>query len=605
MKLFIGSKFTEHDSAAYIINPSEQDVFAMSTERITRFKHDYLYPTFVIKKYLERKKINPENITEIYLGLPFNSNGTVKISPQLNEKETLLRKVFQLKYIKDVQDFKKSFHPLKYIFALAHKDGWRLLLTRLHKNMKIYKLRTVEEESKNVLQSIFPNATIHTSTYDHAFCHAVSSYYSSEFKDATLITMDGYGDGVFSRAYLCENGKFTEIATSKYQSINLGNISIGSIGEIYSYFTKLLGFQPQADEGKVEALAAYGDHQNELYTKLMDLITFNPETLSIEIDIDKGYNFLRIENIQSYINRMSKEDISASVQQFLEDSTIPYYKAVLEKTGVSNLCMSGGVAANVIMNLNIFENVTENLHIIPAMGDEGTSEGAAILMMLNNGYTQEEIQWLKATKMPYLGSAYTNDEIKDTLIDAKGIQYEYIEENWPKKIALLLEQKKIGALFQGRAEWGPRALGNRSIIAITNDKDIRTKINKEIKKRPLFQPFCPSILIEEKERLFEKTYNNKHMTCAFRLKSEFNDAIPSSIHIDGTARVQFVSYEDNPNYYLLLSEIKKITGFGVLINTSFNKHGRTIVETPQDAVDDFLDTDLHFMMIGNYLVTRQ
>lgn len=605
MKLFIGSKFTEHDSAAYIINPAEHDVFAMSTERITRFKHDYLYPTFVIEKYIERKNINPADVTAVYLGLPFNSNATVKISPQLNEKEALLRKVFKLKYIKDVQIFKKSFHPLKYAFALFGKDGWRLLVSRLLKNMKVYKLRTVEEEAKNVLQTIFPNATIHTRTYDHAFCHAVSSYYSSDFESASLITMDGYGDGVFSRAYLCEKGYFTEVATSRYQSITLEGMNVGSIGEIYSYFTKLLGFQPQADEGKVEALAAYGNHQNELYERLMDLVTLNSETLSLDIDVQKGYELLKKENLQPYLSSMSKEDVSAAVQQFLEDSTIPYYKAVLEKTGEKNLCISGGVAANVIMNLNIFENITENLHIIPAMGDEGTSEGAAILMMLNNGYTQKDIQWLKSEKMPYLGSEYTDDEINDALLNAKGIQYEYIGEEWPKKIAGLLGQKMIGALFQGRMEWGPRALGNRSIIAITNDKDIRTKINKEIKKRPLFQPFCPSILIEEKDRLFEKAYDNKHMTCAFRLKNEFYDAIPSSIHVDGTARVQFVSKEDNPNYYRLLSEVKAISGFGVLINTSFNKHGRTIVETPQDAIDDFLDTDLHFMMIGNYLVTRK
>lgn len=605
MTLFIGSKFTEHDSAAYIINPDEQDVFAMSTERITRFKHDYLYPTFVLEKYIERKKINPKNITAVYLGLPFSSNGTVTISPQLNQKEALLRKVFHLKYIKDVQSFKKSFHPLKYTMALLNIDGWHLLISRLLKNIKLYKLRTVEEEAKIVLKNIFPNATIHTQTFDHAYCHAVSSYYSSDFEEATLITMDGYGDGVFSRAYIAKNGQFTEISSSKYQSISLEGMSIGSIGEIYSYFTKLLGFQPQADEGKVEALAAYGNHENELYYKLMDIVTLNRKTLSLDIDVKKGFNLLKIENLQYYLDYLSKEDISAAVQKFLDNTTIPYYQSILEKTGQKNLCLSGGVAANVIMNMNIFENVTQNLHIIPAMGDEGTSEGAAILMMLHNGYNQNDIKWLKSGNMPYLGSEYTDDEIKVTLMNSKEIQYEYIGEEWPQKIANLLQQKYIGALFQGRMEWGPRALGNRSIIALTNDKNIRTKINKEIKKRPLFQPFCPSILLEEKNRLFIGAYENKHMTCAFRLKKEYYDDIPSAIHIDGTARVQFVSEKDNPNYYRLLLAVKELTGFGVLINTSFNKHGRTIVESPQDAIDDFLDTDLHFMMIGNYLVTRQ
>lgn len=302
---------------------------------------------------------------------------------------------------------------------------------------------------------------------------------------------------------------------------------------------------------------------------------------------------------------MTKEDVSAAVQKYLEDTTIPYYKDIVEFTGIDNVCLSGGVTANVIMNLNIFEHVTKKLHITPAMGDEGSSEGAAILMMQENGYSEDDLEWIKQNKMPYLGSEYTNEEIKTVLDRAKEkVSYQFIDKNWQEEVASLVEQKKIGALFQGRMEWGPRALGNRSIIALTNDKDIRTKINKEIKKRPLFQPFCPSILVEEKERLFEDAYNNKHMTCAFRLKKEFYDNIPSSIHVDGTARVQFVSQEDNLEYHKLLLKIKEKTGFGILINTSFNKHGRTIVETPSDAIDDFLDTDLDYLMIGSYLVKR-
>lgn len=600
MKLFIGSKFTGHDSAVYIINPTNHDIFAMSTERITRFKHDYLYPSKVIEKYLQINQINPSEVSEVYLGLPFLSNETTKISSSFNKKEILLRKVFNLKYVKDVQTFKKTSKSYHYLLALFSIDGLKLL-----KNLIFVNKSNVVKEAKKTLKTIFPTSKVIIKTFDHAFCHAVSSYYSSAFEKATLITMDGYGDNVFSKAYTVDNGVFKEIAKSPYQAIEFDKFNIGSIGEIYSHFTYFLGFQPLADEGKVEALAAYGNHYNELYLKLMSLVTLDEEKHVLHLDIKQGYDLLKFDNLQHYLDTLSKEDIAAAVQQFLEDTTIPYYKNVLTSTGIDNLCLSGGIVANVIMNLNIFENVTKNLHIIPAMGDEGTSEGAAILMMKQYGYSEDDLHWLKNPSVPYLGPSYTNDEIERVILRTSGITYKKLDDSWPITVAKLLAEYKIGALFQGKMEWGPRALGNRSIIALADNKDIRTKINKEIKKRPLFQPFCPSILADEKDRLFESAYDNKHMTCAFRLKKEYYDNLPSAIHIDGTSRVQFVSENDNPNYFRLLHEIKSLTGFGVLINTSFNKHGRTMVEEPQDAMDDFLDTDLDFMMIGDFLVMPQ
>jgi carbamoyltransferase len=166
-------------------------------------------------------------------------------------------------------------------------------------------------------------------------------------------------------------------------------------------------------------------------------------------------------------------------------------------------------------------------------------------------------------------------------------------------------EKKIGALVMGKAEFGPRSLGNRSIIAVTDDDQVQKFINSNIKKRPSFQPFCPSILYEEKDRLFETSYFNKHMTCAFKMKEEHIGKIPASVHVDGTARVQFVNEEVNPHFYKLLKLIKKKTGYGVLINTSYNLHGRTIVRTANDALTDFIDCNLDFLVLGNYLVLPQ
>ncbi len=610
MKLFIGANFfSTHDTSMYIINPQTKDVFAMSTERLTRYKHDYLYPVNILHKYLNTRGINPEDIEEVFIGLPFQSNCIDKFSAHLNEKEDLFRKIFNVRYFRDVKDAKRTLKYGGFVknYYIILKSGMfvKFWKSRILKNLKIFKMVNGNDEVSKIMKSIFINAKVTARCFNHSYAHIMSSYYSSPFKEATLITTDGSGDGSFSQAYNYKDSKLTHVSTSKYvDEINQNVGTAGSVGEIYSHFTTLLGFQALADEGKVEALAAYGNHNNEIYNGLMNLVKLDKKAHCLVLNARKSIDFLNVSSLNILLEKHSKEDAAAAVQKFLEDVTIPYFKHIVDITGIKNLCLSGGVAANVIMNLKAFEEITPNIHVIPAMGDEGTAEGTAIALMLDNGYGHDDIQWIKDMHMPYLGSSYSDEEIIMALKKSSQISYIDKGSNWHLDVAKLLNEGKIGALFQGKMEWGPRSLGNRSIIALANDNNTRVKMNKEIKKRPEFQPFCPSILVDERSRLFESSYVNSHMTCAFRMKQEFLKELPSAVHIDGTARVQFVSQNDNKNFYTLLQEVKKLTGFGVLINTSFNKHGRTIVETPQDAIDDFIDTDLNFMMIGSYLVTR-
>jgi len=343
------------------------------------------------------------------------------------------------------------------------------------------------DEVSKIMQNIFINAKITTRCFNHSYAHIMSSYYSSPFKEATLITMDGSGDGSFSQAYSYKDSNLTHISTSQYvDEVNQKVGTAGSVGEIYSHFTTLLGFQALADEGKVEALAAYGNHNNEIYKGLMELVKLDKKMHCLVLDAKKSINFLSISSLKPLLEKYSKEDASAAVQKFLEDVTIPYFKHIVNITGINNLCLSGGVAANVIMNLKAFEEITPNIHVIPAMGDEGTAEGVAIALMLDNGYSHNDIHWIKDMHMPYFGSSYSDEEIQKTL--KKSSQISYIDQglNWHSYIAKLLNEGKIGALFQGKMEWGPRSLGNRSIIALANDNDTRVKMNKEIKKRPEF-----------------------------------------------------------------------------------------------------------------------
>jgi len=237
------------------------------------------------------------------------------------------------------------------------------------------------------------------------------------------------------------------------------------------------------------------------------------------------------------------------------------------------------------------------------MGDNGTAQGACFLEAIEN---KQDLSWIGGYKngMPYYGPRVDLDNLEKIIEKYnKKVRRLELPSNWHEHVAQRLVSGEIGAVVLGCMEYGPRALGARSIIAFPSE-DARDKINSTVKKRPPFQPFCPSILSEDREDIFEVSYNNKHMTFAFKVKDRHVKHIPSAMHIDKTARPQFVSIEDNKDYYQIIREVKKITGYGVIIDTSFNLHGRTIVRTVEDCIVDFIDCDLDFMILENFLIQR-
>jgi len=244
----------------------------------------------------------------------------------------------------------------------------------------------------------------------------------------------------------------------------------------------------------------------------------------------------------------------------------------------------------------------EDIYIYPAMADDGTAAGAALLGIA--AHQPATLEWIKKKEMPYWGDNIASYDVQDALEDFSGkINFQH-KLNWQEDAARRLYNGEVGALVQGRMEFGPRALGNRSIIASPMTDGIRDKINSDIKRRPAYQPFCPSVMDEERERLFSSSQANRHMTSAFRLKDEFKEIMPAAVHVDLTGRPQFCRQSDNPDFHRLLMKFKELSGYGILINTSYNKHGRTIVRTPNDALRDFLDCSLDFMVIDNYIVTK-
>lgn len=612
--LYIGSKFTGHDSAIFVIFPEEKDIFALETERVTRYKHDSIYPVPAIMKLLEYKKINRKKIKKIYFSNAVYSQKNEKVIKNDHDVTIAHRRHFNSKYVNEFIESNLAFSELngpgKFLNLIKSYSGLKILWHVLIKKIGLNITQTLDESIVGHLRKLFPNAEVKIDYFDHQLCHAISSYYTSGFDNALLITSDGFGDDKFSSVFTAHNGKISHLYSSETKNINLKyknqTQTLGlSTGIVYSFFTELLGFRSDSDEGKVEALAAYGNWNNDIYNRLMMNTWVNKKENCICFNHKEIENYLEYNKITKVIERYKREDVAAAVQRYLEDVHVEYIKHIVEITGIKNLCFSGGVAANVILNLNIFENITRNIHIPPAMADDGTAQGAVIHQLLKNGYEYNDLKWMKSRIMPYYSTSYTKKEVI-AAIEAfdPGIKYCELGDSWPEEAAKMVADGKIGAIFQGKMEWGPRALGNRSIIADPRRRDFRKIINLSIKKRPEFQPFCPSILSEEKERLFVDSYENKHMTCAFRMKKNYQKELPSAIHVDGTSRAQFVEEGDNSNYYRLLKKVKELTGYGVVINTSFNKHGRTIVETPTNALTDFYDTDLDFLIIEGILIKK-
>jgi len=607
-ELHIGMNLDNHDTGVFVISDHDKEIFAISTDRITRYKHDNLFPFPAIEKYIQYSKLDTSSIKKIFVSIPYKSSKSAIVSKNLYQYNLLLRQFFNALYINDffekLAEFKKT-NPFKLFCQLSlSKKGIKLLILRAL--LKI-NLKSLESIILSYLKNIFKNAEIQVKYFDHEYCHATSAYHMSPYNNALVFTMDGFGDdNVYSRVYIGEKDKLVEIGASSSNKpfFDVGHdkwstTAMCSIGGIYSYFTRLIGFG-ESDEGKTEALAAYGNYDNYLYKDLKGFTTIIDG--KIKFDMIKAENCLNYHRMQKVLTEISKEDVAAALQRFTEEVILGYVRHYVDKHKIYNICLSGGVHANVIINLRIFEEISANVYVTPAMTDEGAAQGALIGNLIDN---KINIEWLKEKVMPYYGPSYSKESVVQQIEKfSNKVSYTDLGNEWPKKVAKFIAEGKIGAIFHGRMEYGPRSLGNRSIVASPTDPSIRSRMNLSIKKRPEFQPFCPSMLEEEKDRLFDNAYSNKHMSMAFRLKKEFYDILPSAIHIDKTARVQFVTKKDNVNYHLLLTEVKKITGYGVILNTSFNKHGRTVVEEPKDAIIDFLDTNMDYLVIEGILVNR-
>ena len=443
--------------------------------------------------------------------------------------------------------------------------------------------------------------------YHHHDCHAASTFFASSFKKAIVITMDNSGDGISTQIMLGKNKKLELI--DRFERPN-------SLGLFYQIFTQLCGFQKDNEEYKLMGLSSYGNREKYNLEWLLDfengkliinqdfIQKLKPGSSSLHKDeMVYNENFIRKIGVKRKLANETFDqvykDLAASAQNHLEKVVLKMIDYYSNKFSCDSFCLAGGVALNCVMNKEILNHKSvKNIFIQPASTDAGISIGAAWLATLKFNISPIN------PKNYYLGSAYSNQEIEEYLIQIK-VPYVFIK-NPQKEAARLLKNGLVVGWFQGRMEFGPRALGNRSILANATIKGMNNDVNRKIKFRESFRPLCPSILEEDVQLYFKsKIRNSPHMTIVFDIISDnILNQIPAVIHIDKTARIQTVNKTDNPQYYQLLKEFKQLTGHGVVLNTSFNLANEPIVSSPKEAIATYFSSGMDAVFIGNFLLKK-
>jgi carbamoyltransferase len=418
---------------------------------------------------------------------------------------------------------------------------------------------------------------------DHHHAHAASAYYASGFPKALIITMDALGDGL---SLTVSAGRGIEMKRIFSQS------GLCSIGIYYSRITDYLGFRPNRHEGKVTGLSAYGDpaRTKEIFHRMLHCSDgkFN--------DINYLMPHGRDSGIYRELRRFSREDIAAGLQKNLEEEVCKFVSFWMSRSHITDVVLSGGIFANVKLNQRIHEIKNRRVFIFPHMGDGGLAYGAALSVLKPTP---------RAIGTLYLGPGFSDEEVRSAIRRSK-TKAEHIPDI-DTAVAHLLAEGNLVARFKGRMEYGPRALGNRSILYKADDRSVNKWLNQRL-KRTEFMPFAPSTLVEHAKRCYHNLGGAEEaarfMTMTFDCTAYMRKTSPAVVHVDGTARPQLVSAEDNPGYHRILSEYHRLTGMPTILNTSFNMHEEPIVCTPDDAIRAFRDSKLPYLAIENYLVKQ-
>ena len=565
-----------HDNSAALTKDGKV-IFAASEERYSRIKHDKNFPILSIKEALSFSKISKKDINIIAVGYPNRLFLLPFLGPNLFDLFVIV-----LNWIKG----------RKLLFVL---DVLKILYGEIVQNSKAVKARSFLKKKELVYVS-------------HHQSHAASAYFTSGYSGCLAVCMDAFGPKlsgqlVSGAVYLCKDSKIGE---------PLEEIAVNSsIGLFYTAVTQALGFTPGDGEGKTMGLAAYGN-SSKVYVPLSKIAPHfkfgkwlsSPYWAEMFFSIRKEFrpifNSLPIEEL---ISRSGRENVAASAQRILEEEVVKYFRYLVERYKETDLVLAGGLFLNVKMNKSISEiRGVKGIYVQPNAGDGGAALGAALQVYSEKyGFTRTP----SAVKDVSWGSGFTESKVLKVLRKYKKKIFFRKYKEIPKIVARELVAGKVVGWFQGRSEWGPRALGYRSVLIDPRRMDIKEKLNNTLKNREWFMPFAPSILEEYGNDYFLNYKKSPFMTTAFDVKKKKVKEIQAAIHVDNTARPNTVSNTANPFYYKIIKEFYGLTGIPVILNTSFNKHGLPIVNSPEDAINHLLWDCIDELAIGDYIVTRK
>lgn len=448
-----------------------------------------------------------------------------------------------------------------------------------------------------IIREHYPQCVIRFKDYDHHLTHAAIACYSSPFTTAACAVLDSYGENGSMAFYRYHNRRLERL----YEAKGLG---IASLGFYYMKFTELCGFDwLKGEEWKVMGLAAYGTFKQDFYDALTATIRIEGFACKHADGPQLFEHFAKLKHLQQQATTLSaRADLAHTGQAFFADQVAALLTHLHQVTGIDNLTLAGGCALNSSFNGQISQRTPfKNVHIPSAPADDGCALGAAWLALHAD---QPDYQALAKLQSPYSGSTISQEALERLLSHHRALHVAYLPDTICTRTAELLAQGKLVAWVQGRAEFGPRALGNRSILADPRSAQMQDEINTKVKFREQFRPFAPAILDEHGPSYFEHYQGSPYMDKTLLIKPEMRQEIPAVCHVDGTGRVQSVKAEWNPRFHQLVSCFYQLTQVPVLLNTSFNVMGKPLVHSLEDALAVFMTTGLDALIINDYLICK-
>ena len=559
----LGINHAFHDSSACIVRDGEL-ICALEEERFTRRKHAREFPWTSIERCLEMASVAPGDVSHV----------AVSIVPWLHWHRKLSYRLLNA----------GRSRPFLRYDLLASVQRHRELI-------KWYRSLWPDRDHGPALHFV-----------PHHHCHAAGSFLVSPFESAAILSIDGSGE--WSTSFI-GRGQGTQIESFGESYFP------HSLGSFYESLTQYCGFQANYDEGKTMGLAPFGE-SGRFYAQFRDMVRVDDQG-GIHVNGEWfRYQDFRLPRFGSRWQEIfgpardrgaplerHHKDAAAAGQRVLEECGLKMAQQLYERTGERNLVIAGGVALNSVLNGRILrETPFDDVYVMAAAGDNGTSIGAAFYVQ--NVVLGRPRQFVHLD--PYLGTRYEDRQIRRVLDEAK-VRYEH-HDNIVDVAATKLQQQRIIGWFQGRMEIGPRALGNRSILADPTNPVMKDRINAEVKHREAFRPFAPSVPVESRNEYFDIGVEDPFMLKVCNVLPTQRTRLPAITHVDGTARLQTVSRETNPLYHELLSRFAELSGSPVLLNTSFNVMGEPIVESPVDALRCFYSTGLDDLVMGNFVLSK-